>query len=193
MTQHRELVQQMLATLEAANAIIYEEFCGTTCPELHTCDETILAARAYLAAPEQKTWQIWCDTCEGGGTVDNTLGGDNTNATSHDDCPDCNGRGFNNRHAPQPTTPEPVNQMLLAALKEIDNWLVCWCIATPEDMAQSFGHMEQVASAAIAAAEQAPQPELTDEQIRAIVYDTRYNGIYDTVRACIAAAQKGTK
>ena len=35
--------------------------------------------------------------------------------------------------------------------------------------------------------------ELTDEQIRVIVYDTRYNGIYDTVRACIAAAQKGPK
>jgi hypothetical protein len=51
------------------------------------------------------------------------------------------------------TAPQDVNQMLLAALKEIDNWLVCGCIATPEDMAQSFGHMEQVARAAIAAAE----------------------------------------
>lgn len=42
---------------------------------------------------------------------------------------------------------------LLAALREIDSWLVCACIATPEDMAQSFSHMEQVASAAIAKAE----------------------------------------
>lgn len=42
---------------------------------------------------------------------------------------------------------------LLEALKEIDRWLVCACIATPEDMAQSFPHMEQVARAAIKKAE----------------------------------------
>lgn len=41
---------------------------------------------------------------------------------------------------------------LLAALQEIDNWLVCSAIATPEDMAQSFQHMQGVASAAIAKA-----------------------------------------
>jgi hypothetical protein len=45
------------------------------------------------------------------------------------------------------------NQELLAALKEIDSWLVCACIATPEDMAQSFPTMQQVASAAINKAE----------------------------------------
>lgn len=44
------------------------------------------------------------------------------------------------------------NQELLAALNEIDSWLVCACIATPEDMAQSFPTMQQVASAAIAKA-----------------------------------------
>ena len=49
--------------------------------------------------------------------------------------------------------PAPVNQQLLEALKEIDNWLVCAAIATPEDMAQSFSAMEQLARAAIAAAE----------------------------------------
>ena len=45
------------------------------------------------------------------------------------------------------------NIELLAALKEIDSWLVCACIATPEDMAQSFPTMQQVASAAINKAE----------------------------------------
>lgn len=30
------------------------------------------------------------------------------------------------------------NNRLIELLKEIDNWLVCSCIATPEDMAQSF-------------------------------------------------------
>jgi hypothetical protein len=45
------------------------------------------------------------------------------------------------------------NTELLAALKEIDSWLVCACIATPEDMAQSFPTMQQVASAAINKAE----------------------------------------
>ena len=43
---------------------------------------------------------------------------------------------------------------LLEALKEIDSWLVCSCIATAEDMAQSFPHMQQVASAAIKAVEE---------------------------------------
>jgi hypothetical protein len=42
--------------------------------------------------------------------------------------------------------------VMLEALKELDSWLVCACIATPEDMAQSFPHMQQVVSAAIAKA-----------------------------------------
>jgi hypothetical protein len=42
-----------------------------------------------------------------------------------------------------------LNTELLEALKELDSWLVCACIATPEDMAQSFPHMQQVVSAAI--------------------------------------------
>jgi hypothetical protein len=44
------------------------------------------------------------------------------------------------------------NAELLEALNEINNWLVCACIATPEDMAQSFLHMQQVAETAIAKA-----------------------------------------
>lgn len=39
---------------------------------------------------------------------------------------------------------------LRAALEEIDKWLVCHVIATPDDMAQSFEHMEGVAAAALA-------------------------------------------
>ena len=86
---------------------------------------------------------------------------------------------------PQPTAPEPVNQMLLEALKELlEANSYYFPIGNP------WGDK---ARAAIAAAEQSPQPELTDEQIRAIVYDTRHNGIYATVRACIAATQKGNK
>ena len=38
---------------------------------------------------------------------------------------------------------------LVDALEEIDSWLVCAAIATPDDMAQSFTHMEQVASTAL--------------------------------------------
>ena len=41
---------------------------------------------------------------------------------------------------------------LLAALNEVNNWLVCAAIASPEDMAQSFPHMQAVADAAIAKA-----------------------------------------
>ena len=42
---------------------------------------------------------------------------------------------------------------LLEALDELESWLVCACIASPEDMAQSFPHMLQVVQAAIAKAE----------------------------------------
>lgn len=38
---------------------------------------------------------------------------------------------------------------LLEALNEINNWLVCSAIATPEDMAQSFGYMQGIAENAI--------------------------------------------
>jgi hypothetical protein len=59
---------------------------------------------------------------------------------------------------PQTTPPsldiEAQRDALLEALKEINSWLVCACIATPEDMAQSFPHMEQVAYAAIKAVEE---------------------------------------
>ena len=41
------------------------------------------------------------------------------------------------------------NEKLKAALQEIDNWLVCAPIATAEDMAQSFEHMQKVASVAL--------------------------------------------
>lgn len=38
---------------------------------------------------------------------------------------------------------------LLAALTEINNWLVCACIATDADMAQSFPAMQRIAQEAI--------------------------------------------
>lgn len=41
---------------------------------------------------------------------------------------------------------------LLEALKKISNWLACSQIASPEDMAQSFGDMEDLADSAIAKA-----------------------------------------
>lgn len=37
----------------------------------------------------------------------------------------------------------------IKALEEINNWLVCACIASPDDMAQSFPAMQQVAQDAI--------------------------------------------
>lgn len=35
------------------------------------------------------------------------------------------------------------------ALNEIHSWLVCWPIATAEDMGQSFGEMEQIVTNAL--------------------------------------------
>lgn len=45
---------------------------------------------------------------------------------------------------------------LLAALQDLANWLVCWSIASAEDMAQSFETMSRKAEAAIARAEGKP-------------------------------------
>ena len=42
------------------------------------------------------------------------------------------------------------------ALQEIHNWLVCWPIATAEDMAGSFDYMERLADAALARQAAAP-------------------------------------
>ena len=49
---------------------------------------------------------------------------------------------------------ETQRKALLGALTEINNWLVCAAIATPEDMAQSFAHMQGVAENAIAAVQE---------------------------------------
>jgi len=82
--------------------------------------KVVYEVRALYAQPSepsmeaQEPVQVWCDTCEGGGTVDNTLGGDNINATSHDECPDCDGRGYWHRKVAQPSEPkaEPVQEQM---------------------------------------------------------------------------------
>jgi len=55
------------------------------------------------------------------------------------------------------TTDKTISQdaarKLLEALLKIHDWLVCACIADPDDMAQSFADMEETARLAIAAAE----------------------------------------
>lgn len=38
-------------------------------------------------------YQIWCDTCEGSGEIDETLGGEYF-SNPHAKCPDCEGNGF---------------------------------------------------------------------------------------------------
>lgn len=55
-------------------------------------------ARAALSSHHEDggraaTWKHWCETCEGGGHIDETLGGEhfsNPKAT----CPDCDGKGY---------------------------------------------------------------------------------------------------
>ena len=43
---------------------------------------------------------------------------------------------------------EPVHPAIVA-LNEINNWLVCACITSPEDMAASFPHMQELAENAL--------------------------------------------
>lgn len=44
------------------------------------------------------------------------------------------------------------SQDMYEALEDIHNWLVCAAIATPEDMAQSFESMEELARVALSLA-----------------------------------------
>ena len=156
------------------------------------------AAREYLAAPEQsepvdKSQWWYTELRDFWGSADHVVTLDTRRAAKV-------ALDYVFR-APQPTTPEPVNQALLAALNACADALCNsqnFILSVSSDgfgavCAEANGIAIDMANEILDAAEQSAQPELTDEQIRAIVYDTRYNGIYDTVRACIAAAQKGTK
>jgi hypothetical protein len=91
----------------------------------------------------------------------------------------------------QPTPPEPVNQMLLAALKIVRGKHGCGALTLP------VADLERV-DAAITAAEQAPQPtELTDADVAAALAawfskEFEYNSSMETrMRAAVLAAQKG--
>ncbi len=64
---------------------------------LHTLTSMVLDAERQLAALREKgeDLPVWCDTCEGRGTIDNTVGGmDRRYATPNDPCPDCEGKGY---------------------------------------------------------------------------------------------------
>ena len=160
----RKLIEQMLATLEAANAIIYEDFCGTTCPELQTCDEAILAARAYLAAPGQSEVE---------GLLERTSKAVALYGPQSEDEEVGFRDGFmiaaraSMHPAPQPTSPGPVNQMLIGQLKEFARVFPELNMSnfTDDDVADLNGWGIEVVTA-IDAAEQAPQPtELSGQDV----------------------------
>ena len=98
------------------------------------------------------------------------------------------------KKAPQPTTPEPVNQMLLTALKEFARVFPELNMSnfTDDDVADLNGWGIEVVTA-IDAAEQAPQPtELTDEEIWDMYHDKVIKGHSITAFArAVLAAQKG--
>lgn len=50
----------------------------------------------------------------------------------------------------------PIDNGVREALEEISNWLVCYPIATADDMAQSFEYMSKLASNALIPSTQAP-------------------------------------
>jgi hypothetical protein len=152
----RALVQQML---EALNTCGYEDH-GAHYPEFDddAVEAAITASREYLAAPEQLEYVakvFICSDCQ----------------HPYVDAPpsqcDCLGKeqyteGYiYTNPAPQPTTPEPVNQALLAALKEYAKAGV----GNSTDWRVQLSAL-RMATAAIASAEQAPQPtELSDSDI----------------------------
>ena len=49
-------------------------------------------------------WKHWCETCEGSGTVDETLGGEHF-SNPKAECPDCEGRGYWSPHAAETDGP----------------------------------------------------------------------------------------
>ena len=160
---HRKLIEQMLLdALKDLEMLWYRTRESGALPmQLVKSRAAITAAREYLAQPEQS---------EPVGEITET-----------------NSTGFKcefNRSlpvgaklytaAPQPTTPEPVNQMLLAACQFSKS--VLGKMHPDSDGVHAFVMLQD----AIAAAEQAPQPtELTDEEIEELTWNLGAEKIYE--------------
>jgi len=62
----------------------------------------IAASRAPVAVGVEPDWKHWCETCEGAGYYDATLGSDSQLANPKQECPDCDGKGYWIPRATQP-------------------------------------------------------------------------------------------
>jgi len=109
------------ALQEAIEALIAERdaWMGNYQETSHLCLNTIFERDQLRIKIEGEAVavKLWCETCEGKGTVDNTLGGDNPNSTDHDSCPDCDGSGgfvssvYRNHPAPEAPVVEQIQSL----------------------------------------------------------------------------------
>lgn len=191
---HRKLITQMLEALTLADNIALVGAAYTPRSVdlgLGQIRDAITAAREYLAAPEQS---------EPVGEVRNSeayfYNGMYTDKT---DLP--NGTKLYTNPAPQPKA-EPVNQMLLAAFKDAADRMQAFADynlkmgESRRGIANGYASSAVIARAAIAAAEQAPQPaELTDDAVADALAawfskEFEYNSSMETrMRAAVLAAQ----
>ena len=86
--------------------------------------QAVAPAPAAVGEPND---MLWCETCEGGGTIDESLGGDSF-SNPKTPCPDCDGKGWwrreSNPAAPpaQAVQPEPSKELesLRVEVEELD-------------------------------------------------------------------------
>ena len=83
----REVMQQALDALGPDDSCYREE----------RVDRVMSLLRAAIAQPASQTvepFRHWCETCEGMGYFDATLGSDSRLANPKQKCPDCDGNGY---------------------------------------------------------------------------------------------------
>ncbi len=70
--------------------------------ELHAAIEAVGAG----GVGQNQGWKHWCETCEGLGTIDETLGGEHF-SNPRSECPDCDGRGYWEKNLKAAVMPAP--------------------------------------------------------------------------------------
>lgn len=84
-------VEPNKATWDAACFELVEQYSPN---EAKPPEVIALGDKLSLTDWADKQYQIWCDTCEGSGEIDETLGSIAPYGDPHAKCPDCDGKGF---------------------------------------------------------------------------------------------------
>jgi hypothetical protein len=78
------------------------------------------ASEPVRGVSEARSLKLWCETCEGAGVFDATLGGDAQMAGTDQKCPDCEGKGYLMTKVSEPDRVKLLEAALVSIRKKID-------------------------------------------------------------------------